>query len=145
MKRFFVVSVLMVSIVSIGWRYAPGGMREKLLGFAGLANFSSWTDPLRDAVVPQDPVRRRQSAIHALKEKIGAIQGQVEAIESFGVSESDATFLEGIGKTASEAAELITRLEEANDEQSLGERVAARVIDAVLPPPSVSRCVETGS
>ena len=142
MKRFFIVSVLIAGAMSLGWRYAPGGMREKLLGFADLANVNSVSGILRNVVRPEDPVIRRQAAIEALKEKMGAIQERLETIGNAGTSDAATAFLGDIKKAADEATEIIIQLEEANDEQSLGGRVAARVVDAVLPSPPSPQCVE---
>jgi len=142
MRRFFVTSVLMVGVLTVGWSYAPDGMREKLLGFAGLANFGAITQALRDAVIPESPVARRASSTDALKQKIGAIRAGIAGAQNSGSPEASFVLMEDAEKAADEAVKIIDQLEEANDDQSLGGRVAARVIDAVLPAPPSAQCVE---
>lgn len=131
----------MVGAVMVGSRYAPDGMREKLFGLAGLANFGSITHTLRDAVMPEDPVVRRAGAINTLKQKIGAIRERVEAAQNSGSSGMNPAPLKDVEKAADEAMSIIGQLEEVNSEQSLGSRVAARVIDTVLPAPSAAQCM----
>lgn len=131
----------MVGALIVGSRYAPDGMREKLLGLAGLANFGSIAHILRDAVIPEDPVVRRAGAINTLKQKVGAIRERVEAAQNSESSGMNPTPLKDVEKAADEAMRIISQLEEANSEQSLGGRVATRVIDAVLPAPSIAQCM----
>lgn len=140
MRRFLIISVLTVGALTVGWRYAPDGMREKLLGLAGLANFGSTVHTLRDAVRPEDPVARRASEINTLKQKIGAIRKGVQGVQNSESSGMNPAPLKDVEKAADEAMSIIGQIEEANNDQSLGGRVAARVIDTVLPAPSAAQC-----
>lgn len=132
----------MIGMLAIGWRYMPDGMRENVLGFAELANFGAIVHALRDAAAPEDPVARRALEIEALKQKVGAIHERVAVAQSTGNSGVTPALLEEIGMVADEAVSIISQLEEANRDQSLGGRVAARVIDAVLPAPYSAQCMD---
>ena len=142
MKRFFITTAVIVLAAGAGWRYAPLGMRESMLGFiAGARQRSSVA--VRDAVsraLPDDPLVRRVAAAAELRQTITDMEKRAGIrAASHGISPEQSTAMSLDARDASEAdivkkaEELIRELESAAPEPSLPRRVTERVLDAILP------------
>lgn len=140
MRRFLITTTLAILAVGIGWRYAPPQARERLLGFAGMANRA---DParvaqgIREKIAPEDPAARRSALTTALKEKIREIKNNAAGGNNPDQSGAPAgaphMSAASVGRAADEAAIFVSQLEQANQDASVGGQIAQRVLDAILP------------
>ena len=142
MKRFFITTAVIVLAAGAGWRYAPLGMRESMLGFIGIARSRSGT-AVRDAVsraLPDDPLVRRAAAAAELRRTITEMEKRAGISAAGGATgETQATAVPADtgavsgADMARKAEGLIRELESSVSEPSLPRRVAERVLDAILP------------
>ena len=147
----------MIAVVTLGWRYAPQDVKEKLLGAVGIAargNGAQVKHFIADVVLPQDPAQRRAVLAGELKKNIAELRRRIEtdtkeeaALDAVGDSGSSATAAGGSAekikiRTASvrgliSASEgIVKEMENADQGASAGSRVMGRVLDVILPAPA---------
>ena len=151
MKHFFFLTLFIIAVVAIGWRYLPQQIREKASALVATALGRNSGDverflreSVRSKVLPQSPEKRREKATQELKKYVGELKKRISARSSKDMSpvnEEGGVFAavgDDPGSASVEALigaseRLIEELEDANGDKSLGAEIRERVWDAVLP------------
>lgn len=151
MKHFLFLTLFIIAVVAIGWRYLPQHIRERASALVATALRRDSGDvegflreSVRNKVLPQSPEKRRKKATQELKKYVGELKKRVSTRSSKDTSLVDAE--EGVSATVGDdpgsastealigaSERLIEELEDANGDKSLGAEIRDRVLDAVLP------------
>lgn len=135
MKRFLIVTTVIVLTAWAGWRYLPDGARGNMLGFAGLRAFASSAsarDALQRAILSEDPASRRRIAASALRRAVAQTQKRA-GIAGTDVDAPDGAENISDADLARTTEDLIRALEEAPSPLSLPRRALESVVERVLP------------
>lgn len=142
MLKFLIILIVLVAALCLALYYIPTDARTKTLSTIGLAPEEE-PDALKqatgDITLPQDPPKRREALLAALKKKINEIQNesgttapsaQPEQASAHAIkTEQNKT----IQTLAQSSQAIIAALEQSNTDSGLGTRVMQRVLNTVLP------------
>lgn len=144
MRRLIISSILLITLVGIGWHYTPQRVRERLLGFVGVAargDADGVKKAIGDLVLPKDPEERRRVLIGELKKNVDelkrrAIPGVEAETGAPVIRQSEAA--EGAQAESAEAIignteKLLGELAESNGDKSVGGTIVERIVERILP------------
>ena len=144
MIRFFVGTIVIIVLVAGAWYYTPVSIKEKVLGFVGLAAPRGEIKNLgEDVILPADPEERREVLVRELKKNVGELKrraaksGTVDAGMSISVRDTASPVIaKADTKEVIGAAEkLLDELEKSSGDKSAGDKILERIIERILPPP----------
>lgn len=142
MLKFLIYTFLVIIALIIGWRYLPDHIRDKTAAFIGLAARGNKQEVKRfveDVVLPKDPREKRKVLLEELKKNITELKERNNL--SLGVKPDTNHNIKSaihLKQTSSDqligaAGGIIKELEDANGDESIGQKITERIIDAVLP------------
>lgn len=149
MKHFFFLTLLIIAIVAVGWRYLPQSIREKASAFIAATLRKDSTEIknlLRENILSQNPEKRRAVLTQELKRHVREVKKRVAMKPVAGVEKNEDGLLSILRLPSDDelqaastqsivdgAEQLIEALEDANDDTSIGAEIRDRVLEWVLP------------
>lgn len=149
MIKFFIYTFLVITALVIGWRYLPDHIRNKASAFIGIAAKGDKQEVKRfveDVALPKDPKEKRKTLLEELKKNVAELKRRNIVPQGIKSSASDNTESATSLKKASAdqligaAGGIIKELEDANNDESIGQKITERIIDAVLPSRQEAEC-----
>jgi hypothetical protein len=149
MIRFLASTIVLIVGLGAGWYYTPVGVKERVLGFVGLAapryEVKNFID---DVVLPPDPEERREVLVKELKKNVGELKrrsirsGTVEekALAAVEAGASPAIAAASTASVAAAADKLLDELEKSSSDKSVGGQILERIIERMLPSQESVEC-----
>ena len=138
MKRIIFSSLGIAGIVAVGWYYLPEQEREKAGAFVASAlsrNREVVVDAIREKIIPETPLEKREKLITNLKVKIRKTRERLGVAPGKNDSEEDKTT--EVMQILQESENIIQELSRGNTEEGPKEKIMERILDAVLPAKSI--------
>lgn len=150
MKRVSVLILFSFAAIAFGWFYIPNNAKNKMLAFVGAAverDSGEIKNIFKDAVLPENPEEKRGILIQELKKKLKEIKETAvlpplanSKLKSAGLLDKNAS--SKIKELISSSESAIEKLEEANGDKSVTEKITERVIEIILPSKEKTECVQ---
>ena len=135
MMKTFLITVALIIALCAAFYYIPTDLHTKTLSTLGFAPPKE-PDALKQAIgntaLPQDPAKRREALLGALKKKVTDIQSSGSAVNP----------AKTIQELSQSSQAIITALEQANTDSGLGAQIKQRLLDTLLPAPHTTSSPE---
>lgn len=149
MKRIVISTIFTFIALASGWYFVPNNIKSKTLAFVGAAvehDSGEIKNIFKDAVLPENPEEKREILIQELKKNLKEIKEAAilppfanQKLKSAGPP--DKNIASKIKELISSSESAIEKLEEANDDKSVIEKITERVIEIILPDKETDECV----
>lgn len=142
MFKFLIYTFLVIVVLIVGWRYLPEHIRNKTAAFIGLAARGNKQEVKRfveDVVLPKDIKEKRKILLEELKKNITELKGrnivskEIKSQTNHNTESATSLKKASTDQLIGAAGGIIKELEDANNDESIGQKITERIIDAVLP------------
>lgn len=131
MGRFIGAILVCIALIAFGWRFFPAPLKERATKeFAGAAGSGGKkaVEIVKKKILPKNPREERQELIEKLKENAEILKERTVSVNPLAHDPEEKTLPELV--TASEA--VIKELEKANNDLSLKEKIAEKVLNMIV-------------
>ena len=143
MKKALILTLFVSAALAFGWYYIPSDTKNKMLAFVGAAaihDTGEIKNIIKNSVLPQNPEEKREVLIRELKKNLKEIKEATNPQISLNrKSKSTASVNTNLAPSPkikeliSSSESAIEKLEEANGDKSVTEKITERMLEIIMP------------
>jgi len=151
MKKIIILTLFVSAALASGWYYVPSDTKNKMLAFVGAAaihDTGEIKNMIKNSVLPQNPEEKREVLIRELKKNLKEIKEATSPQTSLNQKLKSAVSVDPKPAPSQKIKELISssesaieKLEEANGDKSVTEKITERVLEIIMPSKEKIECL----